>query len=184
MAITVDDLEAARRGDHAAEQVFMDTLYRPVYHFLRKRTGDKEVADELCQTVFLKVFEHLSAYDAKKATVEGWVFMIARRTLIDHYRKEQPVPLPEGYDLATSDRWSAADQVAIDRIHEAEVARLLHQLSEESADVITLRAIDEMPYEAIAEIIGKSPEAIRQIYSRALKELRQLVEREGRVYTL
>jgi RNA polymerase sigma-70 factor (ECF subfamily) len=178
MAITVDDLEAARQGDHAAERVLMDELYRPVYHFLYKRSGSPETADELCQTVFLKVYENLDRYDDTLAKVETWVFTIARRTLIDYYRKAKPVAMPEDFEPVATDSVSATDQVAKERLNEEYVARLLVRLPEESADVITLRAIDEMSYEDIAAIVGKSSEAVRQIYSRALKELREAVKEE------
>jgi RNA polymerase sigma-70 factor (ECF subfamily) len=182
MAITVDDLEAARQGDHTAEQVLMDGLYRPVYHFLRRRTGSPEIADELCQTVFLKVYENLGRYDDTLAKVETWVFTIARRTLIDHYRKVKPAALPEDYDPVATDWTSATDRVAKDRLDEAYIARLLTTLPEDSADIVTLRAIDEMSYDDIAVIVGKSSEAVRQIYSRALKELRRVVQEEGNLH--
>lgn len=178
MAITVEDLEAARQGDYAAENIIMDELYRPVYHYLLKRTGSPEIADELCQTVFLKVYENLARYDSTLAKIETWVFTITRRTLIDYYRKVQPVSLSEEFEPIAADIASATDAAASQRLNEAYIAKLLAKLPEESADVVTLRAINEMSYEDIATIVGKSSEATRQIYSRALKELREVVENE------
>ncbi len=175
MAISVDELEAARNGDLHAEQALMNGLYRHVYHFIRKRVGLPEVADELCQTVFLKVYENLSRYDRTQSKVETWVFTIARRTLIDYYRREQSVLWPDEFDPPAEDMSSATDQEARRHLDEAYLARLLARLSDEQADVVTLRAINEMSYESIAEIVGKSPESVRQIHSRALRSLREMV---------
>ncbi len=179
MAITIATLKAAQGGDHEAGQVLMTELYQPVYHFLFKRTGNQTEADELCQTVFLKVFEKIDSFDASKASVVTWVFAITRNTLIDHFRRPRPVLVGELPDLAASDLTSQTDGLAEQRSDAAYVASLLKKLPEEVADVVTLRAIEEMSYESIAEIIGKTPEATRQIYSRALTTLKELVREAG-----
>jgi RNA polymerase sigma-70 factor, ECF subfamily len=174
MAITIDTLRAAREGDTKAESVLMGELYRPIYFYLRKRTGRTEAADELCQTVFLKVFEKIDTYQSDKARLETWVFTIARHTLIDYYRQYKE--LEEMPDIAAIDTASNTAGEAERRDVEIQVARLLKSLPEDMAEVVTLRALDEMSYESIAELIGKTPEAIRQIYSRALSRLRELAQ--------
>jgi RNA polymerase sigma-70 factor (ECF subfamily) len=177
--ITIAVLEAARAGDHSAERVLMQQLYKPVYHFLRKRTGDIAITDDLCQTVFLKVYEKIDTYDPGGASVAVWVFRVARNTLIDHYRKHTADRLSENYEPVATDSSSDAAGLAMKWSNEQEVARLLATLPVEVADVVTLRAIDEMSYDSIAQIIGKSPEATRQLYSRALSSLRGLVQKDN-----
>jgi RNA polymerase sigma-70 factor, ECF subfamily len=176
-AITRKTLTAAKEGDRVAEVQLMSELYQPVYHFLRKRTGSSDDTDELCQTVFLKVYEQLDRFDESKAALRTWVFTIARNTLIDHYRRKQSVSLVDESELVDGDLAAFPETTALAREQEVYLAGLLAQLSSESADVVTLRAIDEMPYEIIAEIIGKTPEATRQIYSRALQSLKSFVQK-------
>jgi RNA polymerase sigma factor (sigma-70 family) len=75
-----------------------------------------------------------------------------------------------------------AEDIASHTSHEAEqtqnaryLAGLLARLSDEEADIVTLRAIEEMSYLDIAHIVGKTEDAVRKTYSRSLEKLRVLV---------
>lgn len=57
-----------------------------ILHFLSTRTS-REVAEELSNDVFMKVYKNLDKYDESKSKVSTWVMNIAKNTLIDHYRK-------------------------------------------------------------------------------------------------
>ena len=81
----------------------MNGIYQPVYHYLVKRTGRNEEADELCQEVFLKVFERLDSYRSEVASVKTWVFTIARNTLIDFYRRQKPESRGDLLEVAAED---------------------------------------------------------------------------------
>ena len=174
MEVTLDTLRQAQEGDYDAQQLLMQTLYTPVFHFLLKRTGNYDVASELCQNTFLKCYDRVAHYDPKVATVYTWVFTIARNTLIDHFRKKQSESVDDLSDVPASDTTSDPTAATEARMDGEYVAKLLENLPETEADIITLRAIEEMPYEDIAAIVDKSEAATRQIYSRALKKLREI----------
>ena len=172
MDVTLEVLLKAQQGDMDAQNALMCSLYTPVYHFLRKRTGHQETADELCQNVFLKCYERLNHYDQRSGTVYTWVFTIARNTLIDHYRKHQSESVADLSEIPSSGREADTSHDSAARLDARFVAKLLERLPELEADVVTLRAINEMPYTEISKIIKKRESAVRQIYSRALKKLR------------
>lgn len=178
MDITKETLELAQDGDHFAQEQLMNGIYQPVYHYLVKRTGRNEEADELCQEVFLKVFERLDSYRSEVASVKTWVFTIARNTLVDFYRRQKSENRGDLSEVVAEDVASNPTALAEGKISIGYVSHLLKKLSEEEADVVTLRAIDEMPYPAIAKIIEKTEVATRQTYSRALAKLRTIVEEE------
>jgi RNA polymerase sigma factor (sigma-70 family) len=74
-------------GEHAAMDEF-NTQYRDVLlKFLFKRVS-QEVAEDLSQIVLLKVWTKASTFRAG-AQITSWLFSIAGRTLIDHFRKER-----------------------------------------------------------------------------------------------
>ena len=171
MEVTIETLRLAQEGDDTAQQHLMQFLYTPVFHFLLKRTGNTDVASELCQNTFLKCYERVAQYKVESGTVYTWVFTIARNTLIDYYRAKRDDPAEDLAHLPASDVTSDPTATARSKLDQAYVARLLAQLPEHEADVVTLRAIDGMSYQLIAEIVDKSEPAVRQIYSRALKKL-------------
>ncbi len=175
MDITLETLCAAQRGDHDAQSELMSGLYTAVYHFLLKRTGSNDAADELCQTVFLKCYQRLNHYDQSRGTVYTWVFTIARHTLFDYFKKCKDESLEDPEHVVAEDTTSQADHQAITRINEAHLKKLLDTLDDEEADVVAMRAINEMPYVTMANVINKKESATRKVYARAIKKLRAIV---------
>ena len=57
--------------------------------WLRARTRDADVAEDLLQTVFLRVHERGDQLDDEEK-IAGWIWQIARRALADHYRRQRP----------------------------------------------------------------------------------------------
>ena len=184
MEITIETLYAAQKGDIEAQHRLMHVLYAPVYHFIQKRVGNRDIGDELCQTVFLKCYEHLAQYRRQDGSVGTWIFRIARNTLIDYYRKKRSEPVDDLREIPATDTISDTSAYASNRIDSAYVAKLLTRLDSEEADVVTLRSIKEMPYDEIARIIDKSEEATRKIHSRALMRLRVFIEEDNKTSTL
>ncbi len=176
MAVTLQTLQDAQSGDHAATECLMEELYTPIFHFLLKRTGSIETAHDLIQTTFLKCYREIDTYKESHGSVKTWMFRIARNTLFDYYRKVRSEPYEDLRDLAI------ADDVTSDTTYEAErlqneryIAKLLGHLTDEEADIVTLRALEDMPYIEIAHIVGKTEDAVRKAYSRSLEKLRTLV---------
>lgn len=182
MDVTIQTLCDAQSGDLRAQNILMRDLYAPVFHFVLKRTGNTEVANELAQTIFLKCYQRIAHYDAHAGTVYTWVFTIARHTLIDHYRKSKSESVDDLRDVPAEDVASDPIAQASAHIDGMYVAKLLQQLPQEEGDVVSLRSIQEMAYEDIGVIIGKNPEAVRQMYSRALKKLKHFVATGNHTY--
>ncbi|MFP5488702.1 MAG: sigma-70 family RNA polymerase sigma factor, partial [Acidimicrobiia bacterium] len=80
-------LESARAGDGRAFEHLYDSLHRRVYAFAAVRGASDPEA--LVNEVFLKVFTNLSAFVGNEAQFSGWVFKIARNTLIDEARRRK-----------------------------------------------------------------------------------------------
>src|ERR1051325_6820005 len=85
---TIQDLVTkAKQGDGEAFGSIYNHLSKPVYNFLFMRIRNKQAAEDLLQTVFLKVWHNLGRYESKRtAKFSTWLFQIANYTLIDHWR--------------------------------------------------------------------------------------------------
>ena len=106
--------------------------------------------------------------------VYTWVFTIARNTLIDHFRKAKDEEIAEPEAVVDESDELQPGRLADQRLSGELLQKLLADLPPEEADVITLRAIDEMAYPTIATIIGKNEAATRKMYSRALSRLKAM----------
>ena len=77
-------------GTPATETDF-EELYRAelprVYNFFRYRVGDGQLAEDLTSETFEKAWRNRDRYKRNLAAFSTWVFTIARRTAVDHYRR-------------------------------------------------------------------------------------------------
>lgn len=112
---------ATVQPDAPAQEAWRD-LTLSLRSWLRKRVADPATADDLVQTVFLRVHERgRQLHDVERLV--PWVWSIARHALIDHYRQRRPhVPLlaaevaqpdPVADELAGLAHWLAAQIDAV-----------------------------------------------------------------------
>ena len=73
----------------------------------------------------------------------------------------------------------SAEQDAIESMAAAAIVELLRELPADQRDVLALRVIADLSVDAVAEIIGRSPGAVKQLRRRGLLGLRRLVLERG-----
>lgn len=158
-----------------------EKLYRafmtPVYRYCYLRLTSKEAAEDVTQAVFTKVWTSKRNYEDQGKTPLAYLFTIARNTIIDRLRRTEALPIdPQAPaflmipDDRNDPRSASQKREAAEIVYQA-----LGKLPEESREVLMLRYIAELSYEDIAALLGKTQEAIRQMVSRGLKELRNHV---------
>src|ERR1051326_1164607 len=81
-------LSKARGGEQAAFTELYNLYFKKIYRFIYFRVSHKEVAEDLSEDVFVKVFSKLSSLSSD-ASFEGWLYQIARNTVIDYYRDKK-----------------------------------------------------------------------------------------------
>ena len=163
------------------KQEEFENLYQsyltPVYRYCYLRLGSKEAAEDVAHVVFEKVWTAKESYRDQGKTPLAYLFTIARNTIIDRLRRNEAIPI----DPQTPAFLSIEDEHhdPRDLSHQRETAEIVYRglgkLDEEPREVLMLRYIAELPYEDISLLLGKTQEAIRQIVSRGLKELRNYV---------
>jgi len=81
-------LEKAKKEDQAAFGQLYNIFFKKIYRFIYYRTGHKEIAEDLAEDVFLKALKKISTVDNPESFV-GWLYQIARNTVIDYYREKK-----------------------------------------------------------------------------------------------
>src|SRR5205085_12222764 len=112
------------------------------------------------------------------AAFRGWLYTLARRRLIDSYRRDgrrRTEPLVA--DALAGDRPEdeALARMAIERT----VARLHHLLPRDQAEVLMLRVVGGLSVDEVALITGKQPVNVRVLQHRALRRLATRMEAEA-----
>jgi RNA polymerase sigma-70 factor (ECF subfamily) len=172
MQRSIDDrfpavLDAARLGDRDA----ISDLYRrfnpSLVRFLEGRSG---TGADLAQDTWIAAFGSLESFDGDERQFRSWLFTIARRRTVDHWRRvsRQPATTHAPVQLAAA---VAPDTAGEELIAREAIAELVRHLSPEQADVVLLRVVAGLSVDEVADMIGKSPGAIRVIQHRALRRL-------------
>jgi RNA polymerase sigma-70 factor (ECF subfamily) len=125
--------------------------------------------DDLTSETFIAVFRNIATFDGTIDKFRSWVFVIAHRRLLDERRRHarHPATAPLVDACATHDALEGA-------LSEQQVKAMCAQLPCDQADVIVLRILGDFTIEQIAEVIGKSPGAVKQLQRRGLDNLRKI----------
>lgn len=142
-------------------RTFYDDLLPVVYGFLLRRTGGREdVAMDLAQETFLAGVRALRT-GVRVDEPRAWVMTIARRRLVDFYRRQgvrRAVSIP--VDPRVIPGWANSDV-------EARVFAAFESLPAHYRDVLLLRYVDDLPLDVVAGLIEKTPAATESMLARA-----------------
>lgn len=163
-----------KSGDSDAFAFFYDKYVSRIYRFVLIKVSNKQIAEDLTQEIFLKVWQHL--VDKKDIrNFQSFIFRIAYNSVVDHYRQNSKQELPLDYaneneDLATSDV-SDIDQ----KIDSDTLLQKIRDLKPEYQEVLLLRYIESLSIDEIAEITQKEKSNIRVLIHRALNKLKEII---------
>ena len=173
--LTDDVVAAAQQGDVEAFRTVYDCLAGTVLGYLRT----KGVLDPegLTSDVFLSVWPKLASITGGAAGLRKVVFTVAHARMVDEYRSRARRPVVAEYEPHSDTRTVAsAEEDAQVAIGTERVIEVLALLPEEQREVLTLRIVADLPLEHVAEVIGKSVGAVKQLQRRGLIAIRQAIE--------
>lgn len=154
-------LQKAQRGDQAAIEALFRREWRPVYRLIYRSLLDPAETQDQTQEVFIRALTSLDRYQPTATPFAGYLAVIARNLLRDRWRKQPP---PTASDTQATHLVSTAagpEQVALIADEQTRIAALLAPLPADYRRVIELRLLDGRPTDEVAEIMGRSPGAIR-----------------------
>lgn len=170
----IELMRRAKAGDTAAFGDLYQMYLTPIYRYVFVRVREKTLAEDIAQTVFLKVFEARERFEDTGTPPLAYFLTVARNTLIDHFRKKKDVlGADDDFDF---ENISGADPTPLETSMLREDTERLHKalrfISSDQREAITLRYLNNLSNEEIASYMGKTEENVRQLQSRGLRALR------------
>ena len=150
--------------------------YPKVYGYLRNHIIMKDDAEDLAQTVFLKVFAKSDTFDPSKSAISTWIFNIMRNTLTDYLRKNSVRAETELTDTIPSEAEDFSDTLIL----EDELDRLadaLERLTSTERDIILLHYYKDYTLLKISEMLGLSYGQAKRLNAKALAKLSDYMNR-------
>jgi len=159
-------VEAAQQ-DPARFLELYDRYFHRVWAYVARRAANRAEAEDVTSEVFGRALESLGNYEWRGIPFAAWLLRIAANTLASRWEKaarESPDPLP---DLAEPD--ADLDQRIL-------LFQLVGRLPEIQRRVIELRYIEDRSLLEVAQALGKTEGAVKQLQRRALENLRAELE--------
>lgn len=151
-----------------------------VYSFVYRIVGDTSDADDITQETFVKVWKNLSKYDKNKS-FKSWLFTIAHNTAVDWLRKKKSIVFSsfeddEGknyFENSLPDPEPLADEIFSKNEEVSSVKKYILELPSFYQEVLFLYYDQDMTFEEIGNILGKSLNTVKSQHRRAILKLKE-----------
>ncbi len=156
-------IEAAQKDPSRFAELYEENFER-VYAFVVRRVRDRHDAQDVTSEVFQQALANLPRFEWRGVPFAAWLYRIAANAVVDHLKKSsREVAMPEDA-LAASE---------IDRVEErATLFRSVHRLPADQRRVIVMRFAEGKSIREVAQEIGRSEGAVKQLQWRGLQTLR------------
>lgn len=154
-------------GDRQAYARLVEEYKTSIYNLAYRMTGNLEDAADLTQDIFIRAYIHLWRYNPEKKFFT-WLYTIALNTIKNFIKKNkitQTSDLKENQSLAEQNS-SAAQDMDI----------YLSALDVQTRAFILMKYVQELSFEEISEISGKSISAVKMRVYRGLESLRSKIK--------
>lgn len=150
------------------EQIWHE-FSEPLRHFIQRRVSDPALAEDLVHDVFLKAS---TGWDrlTEPAKLPGWLFLIARNAVVDHYRKRKTT-VAVSDDLTAPDPPDAGENEAL----QAAFRRMIHSLPGPYREAILLTEFEGLTQRDLAKRQGISLSGAKSRVQRGRQRLKEML---------
>ena len=169
MTESTDDrqrIEAAQRDPARFGDLYEENFHR-VYAYVARRVGDRHRAEDLTADVFREALAGLRKFEWQGVPFVSWLLGIASRTVADDFRRS-------GREAGNPLEREPSSTDEIERA--AMLFQLVDRLPEAQFRVIHMRFVEEKSIREIAEALGRTEGAVKQLQLRAIENLRAQME--------
>ncbi len=170
-----DLVERARRGDTRAFSELVDTYQRVVYNVAFRMVNDREDAEDITQSVFVKTYQNLGSYDSRYKFF-SWVYRIALNESLNFRgrRRRHDELDPE---LESNGR-SPDDNAALSEVS-GEIGSALMRLSADYRTVVIMRHFLELNQNEMSQILEVPEKTVKSRLHTARRLLGEMLSRKG-----
>ncbi|MEJ2503151.1 MAG: sigma-70 family RNA polymerase sigma factor [Gemmatimonadota bacterium] len=185
--MTDSELVAAHLDGHPLAFSELYNRYRDrLVHFIRRKTGDGDRAEDLVLEAFVRVTRHLHRFDQSKK-FSTWIYTICSNLAKNELRNRSRSPLvlfqkltthwdPDHRPLQFEDSNMKPDKLYRNRYLEEAVEQTVSKLPEHHQLVFRLRELEGKSYEEIAEITGVNLGTVKSRLHRARTSFAEMIE--------
>ncbi|MHC4224844.1 MAG: RNA polymerase sigma factor [Planctomycetota bacterium] len=175
-------MRSFQEGDAGAFETLFRRYKTPIFAFLLRQCGDREVASDLSQDVFARLIRSARSFQ-HQSKFSTWIYTIARNAAVDNARRARHrahASLEDSHDpdsLRLGDRLAndgpGPDRSAIAERLREDLMSAIEVLPPEQREVFLLREYHGMPFQEIAEVVEAKVGTVKSRMRYALEALRR-----------
>lgn len=167
--------ETAAAPDHGAVLLGLyDQAVVDVYRYLHYRCRNAALSEELTAETFMAAVESIRR-GAVQAVTTAWLVGIARHKLVDHWRRAER----DQRNLRAVDEPAVEDDPWEAELDGFAARDVLDRMATQQRAALTLRYVDDLPVNEVADVLGRSVHATESLLVRARRAFRDLYEQGG-----
>ena len=170
-------LRKAQRGDERAFTLIVRAYERPVFNYVLRLVGDRSLAEDLTQEIFLRVFQGLPGFSLR-SRFTTWLFQVTKNRVLDELRALERRPR----SVLTLDDIPPLEVVdqPFERTETIDaVWRAIEALSVDLKMALLLRDVVGLAYTEIADALEVTLATVKWRIYKAREEVQAMLERDG-----
>ena len=180
-------IEKVLAGDNNAFGELVEAYQDKVYNLALRMCGNADDAFDLAQDAFFRAWRGLSGFQFESA-FSTWLFRLTSNVCLDWLRAKKRRPTVslttlddegEEVQMEIRDPGKSPEELLLAAEDRAAVAKAMNELPVEFREILTLRAIDDLSYTEIAEILHLREGTVKSRLSRARLALRNKLLQNG-----
>jgi len=162
-------VEAAQKDPRRFGDLY-EIHFERVYAFIARRVRHRESAEDLTSDVFQKALANLQSFEWRGVPFAAWLLRIAANAIADRSKRG-------GMELSADDPQEIGTKPRMEEAEDgARLFRLVNALAEDQRKVVVMRFAEEKTIREIAQQLGRSEGAVKQLQFRGLQNLRAKLE--------
>ncbi|MGH3004632.1 MAG: RNA polymerase sigma factor [Gaiellaceae bacterium] len=170
-------LRKAQKGDERAFQTILETYEGPVFNYVLRMVGDRALAEDLTQEIFLRIYQGLAGFSLR-CRFTTWLFQVAKNRVLDELRarERKPQSVLTLEDLPPLEVVDAPPE----RVETIDaVWRAVALLNPDLKMALLLRDVVGLSYSEIADALEITLATVKWRIFKAREEVQLALEREG-----
>ena len=170
-------LRKAQKGDERAFSLIVRAYETPVFNYIYRLVGERSLAEDLTQEVFLRVFQGLPKFSLR-CRFTTWLFQVTKNRVLDELRANERRPRA-ATALDDLPPLEVVDQ-PFERMETIDaVWRAVEQLNEDLKMALLLRDVVGLSYTEIADALEVTLATVKWRIYRAREDVQLAIAREG-----
>lgn len=172
-----------RQQSREAADLLISRYYQDIFAYAYRQVGDRELAMDLTQEIFILILQGIGSFDEKKASFRTWAYRIASNKITDYYRSfahrqksmELPLDAEEQNEMLVKD----VSELIVQRDAIRRVMAAAAGFGTEWLRIFQKKCFEEKTFAEIAEEMGLSVGTVKTRFYCMLRKIKQEVSEDG-----